>query len=146
VLLDYLLQGQVREPLDSQAPDLAEQLARARNEYHWYYTQLYGMGLAPGQGDDQFKPARNALRAAMRLSEQRIADLLEHMDIARAISSASTSDPPRSALDWLPSFGETIVLEYYLSPRRSVVFIRQRNELRVMPLSATPPRCGRLPL
>jgi CHAT domain-containing protein len=137
VLVDYVLRGDDEQPLDADARGLVAQLARARQEHHWYFSQLNG-GIVPSQTDTPSALSREALTTALRSSEQRIADLLEGLDIARA-RAGPYSAVTGGATHWqpTPSSEGAAIVEYCFAASRWTVFLKHTDRVRSIPLPVT---------
>ncbi|HEY3082133.1 MAG TPA: CHAT domain-containing tetratricopeptide repeat protein [Chloroflexota bacterium] len=143
-LLDYLAgnPGVRVGGHDPASRELADELARLREEHNWLYSRLYGYGLAERVGAPPDDVER--LRAAVADLERRIARVLERLHLRQpegpeGAASRCSYRTVQAALD-----DETVLLEYYLRPDGGVVFVVSTDGLAVVPLTATPCEIGEL--
>jgi CHAT domain-containing protein len=119
---------------------LVDELARLRSEHNWFYSRLYGHGpLRGGDGNAlEASPETEALRAAIREREKRIARILErlalHAQPLDALASPATDRPVTPpTLD--PG---TVLLEYYFREDGGAVFVLDGDGLRSVPFTTRP--------
>jgi CHAT domain-containing protein len=143
-LLDYLAgnPGVRIGGHDPASRELANELARLREEHNWLYSRLYGYGLAERVGETP--DALERLRAAVADRERRIALVLERLHLRQPDESAGAAPrcsyrTARAALD-----EGTVLLEYYLRAGGGAVFVASAEGLTVVPLATSPGEVAQL--
>jgi CHAT domain-containing protein len=121
--------------------ELASELARLRSEHDWYYNQLYGYGFSRRPDSAQDDTDIDALQMAIHDRETRIARVLERLALYRSEGQAIVAEfPEHTSIEAfsLPALdARTVLLEYYIHERESVVFVVSAQGLRVVPLDAS---------
>ncbi len=129
--------------------ELVDQLARLREEHHWFYNRLYDYGPArragAADGDGPNPAEEERLRATVRDRERRIARLLERLALDRAAEVGPVASAHAGA-HLLPERLDpsTVLLEYHFRLDGSAVFVLSGAGLTAVPLDARPGDIRRL--
>jgi CHAT domain-containing protein len=153
-LVDYLranLEVRIRAR-DAVDRDLADELARLREEHNWFYNRLYGYGLADRPGEVHPEREGEVLAAAIRDRERRIGRIIERLALRR--DEAPDASHAAGAVPAVPSDGQaielpavqpdTVLLEYFIRDENGVVFVASAEGLEVVRLAVRPRDVRRL--
>jgi len=134
-LVDYLTSGaEVRVRGDDPAEQaLLDELAERREEHHWFYSRLYGLG---AEGEAPGEVERGVLRLAVAQREKRIAALLERLALLRDAEGLEAVGARPAAAPTLPVVPPgSVLLEYVLREDQGLVFVITAGGLEVAPLT-----------
>jgi CHAT domain-containing protein len=135
-LVDYLTSSaEVRVRGDDPAEQaLLDELAERREEHHWFYSRLHGLGAedgAPGEVE------RGLLHLAVIQREKRIAALLERLALLREAEGLEAVGARPAVAPTLPVVPPgSVLLEYVLRDDDGLVFVVSEHGLQVVPLAA----------
>jgi CHAT domain-containing protein len=130
-LVDYLAQNldvRVKAKTDA-SRELADELARLREEHNWFYNRLYDLGTARDAGAALTDTEAALLRGAIADREKRTGMVLDRLliqDDAHDTVAHAIRRPGRPKLD-----ERTVLLEYYLREDSGEVFVLSTAGLRV---------------
>jgi tetratricopeptide (TPR) repeat protein len=146
-LVDYLTRNPDVRPKGRQSADLelVEELARLREEHHWFYNRLHASGLTERPGYERREEEVEGLRAAVRDREKRIARLLERLALQDADGAEEWSARGGAEMAApLALDAGTVLVEYYFGGAERGAFVVADGRVTFVPLSAGPAEVGRL--
>lgn len=145
-LVDYLASNlEVRIRASEHANEaLLGTLTHLREEHNWFYNRLAGYGLAERE-DVGPALSEEALRAAIRDREKKIARILERLTLDRSEGLAVPAAAERSERFAPPSLDPgAVLLEYYLTDKEGAVFVVSADDFAAVPLVVRPREIARL--
>jgi tetratricopeptide (TPR) repeat protein len=138
-LVDYLARTREVRPRswDAASRELAEELARLREEHAWFYGRLYGYGIAQRPEDEPTDAERAELQADVRDRERRIARVAERLALRESEAAPGTFATVDGEHPAPPAVDErTVLVEYYFADDRGAAFVWSGRAVEVVPLPA----------